>query len=307
MSDFVTRFAPSPNGPLHLGHSYSACLADHHARKNRGQMLLRIEDIDIGRSRLAFETKIYDDLAWLGLAWPQPVMRQSTRFPKYKAALDHLRSLGLVYPCWATRSEMRDAIEKSPVGWHNWPRDPDGAPLYPGLYRDISPQRQNDLMWQRHDFAWRLKIDQAQEMAERKNGGPLILSHLDPISGEVEPTETVDARPFGDIIIARKDIPTSYHLSVVIDDAAQNVTHIIRGQDLRAAAHIHRLLQVIFDLPTPAYMHHPLICLDEGRRLSKSAGDQGFRALAFEDPAALKRALPPPLGTGDFMISGPSS
>lgn len=303
MSDFITRFAPSPNGPLHIGHAYSACLAAHHAQTHDGVFLLRIEDIDIGRARRAYEEKIYDDLAWLGLAWPEPTLRQSLRFSVYQSALDRLREMQLVYPCWATRSEIRQAIDASPIGWENWPRDPDGAPVYPGLYRDISRQRQRDLMWQRHDFAWRLKIDRLQELAEHKNGGPLTITHLDPLSGAPDTTETVNARGFGDIIIARKDIPTSYHLSVVIDDAAQHVTHVIRGRDLRAATHIHRLLQMALDLPAPAYMHHPLIRLEEGRRLSKTAGDRGFRGGVYASPEDLRKSLPPPIGNGDFTIA----
>ena len=306
MAEFITRFAPSPNGPLHMGHAYSACLASYFAQKFDGTFLLRIEDIDIGRSRAQFEAAIYDDLAWLGLAWPEPVLRQSTRFGLYKSALDQLRHMGLIYPCWATRSEIRHYIENSLVGWRNWPRDPDGAPVYPGLYRDISRHQYQELMWQGNDFAWRLDMEKLHRLAEDRQGGPILIQHLDPLSGLPAHTEEVNARKFGDVIIARKDIPTSYHLSVVIDDAAQNITHIIRGQDLSAATHIHRLLQITLELPAPNYLHHPLIRFEEGRRLSKSAGDAGFRASAYASADDLIAALPPPLGRGDFVVADPA-
>jgi len=303
-SSFITRFAPSPTGRLHLGHAYSACLAHQLASRHDGQFLLRIEDIDIGRSRTHFVDAIIDDLHWLGLSWQEPVIRQSQRFNIYKSALKRLDALGLIYPCWATRAEIRAHIEDLPGGMKNWPRDPDGAVIYPKLYTDISDHTRRELMWEGRDYAWRINIEKMHKLAEEKNGGPLFFHEIDFLQDAQSHTVKVDARQFGDVIIARKDIPTSYHLSVVIDDDLQNITHIVRGVDLKPAAHIHRLLQCILDLKRTKYCHHPLIQSIEGRRLSKTAGDEGFRsignnALKAEDVRAL---LPAPIGHGAFEI-----
>tara|TARA_E500000178_G_scaffold172219_1_gene171565 strand:+ start:370 stop:1284 length:915 start_codon:yes stop_codon:yes gene_type:complete len=298
--NYVTRFAPSPNGWLHLGHAYSALLAARHANAHDGKFILRIEDIDTGRARPHFVDGIYQDLAWLGLTWPTPVLIQSARFDVYDAALRKLRARDLVYPCWASRRDIADAIADMPGGVDNWPRDPDGAPLYPGIYRDIDDTERQSRMWRGGGYAWRLRMDKAIAEVENQNGGPLFFTEL----ADGQPRKIrVNAACFGDVVLARKDVPTSYHLSVVVDDAAQGITHITRGQDLRAATHIHRVLQVLLDLPAPQYFHHALIRDPSGRRLSKQAGDPGFRGLRHDGYSreAVIDTLPAPLGTGALL------
>ena len=294
---FVTRFAPSPNGWLHLGHAYSALFAARQAAAHDGVFLLRIEDIDTGRARAHFVDGIYQDLDWLGLTWPEPVLMQSTRFETYQAALGNLRDRNLVYPCWASRAEIAAEINAMPGGAENWPRDPDGAPVYPGIYRDINTQQRQSLMWRGGSYAWRLRMDRAIAEAEKLNGGPLFFTEL---SGGTPQRVAVEAQLFGDVVLARKDVPTSYHLSVVIDDAEQNITHVTRGRDLMAATHIHRVLQLLLDLPEPQYFHHELVRDISGRRLSKQAGDPGFRGLRQDGYSRddVIAALPAPIGSG---------
>ncbi|MGC6512096.1 MAG: tRNA glutamyl-Q(34) synthetase GluQRS [Parvibaculales bacterium] len=285
-----TRFAPSPNGRLHMGHAYSALMCLHLSKG--GEFLLRIEDIDLGRRRQAYVEAIFEDLAWLGLTWPEPVMFQSERFDVYRAALDSLRKMGVIYPCWASRRDIRAHIE-SLGRLSDWPVDPDGALIYPGLYRDIDPGRRRDMMWEDTNYAWRLDMQAALALAEQKNGGPLTFAEAS--TGE---KNLVDAGVFGDVIIARKDIPTTYHLSVVIDDADQGINLVTRGMDLQPATHIHRVLQVLLDMPEPVYFHHDLIRHDNGERLSKRAGDIGFASWreAGKSQQDLRHALPPPFG-----------
>ncbi|MDA8726346.1 tRNA glutamyl-Q(34) synthetase GluQRS [Alphaproteobacteria bacterium] len=285
---FVTRFAPSPNGWLHLGHAYSALTAARAAQDAGGDFLLRIEDIDVGRARPHFVEGIYQDLDWLGLAWLEPVMLQSTRFAVYQAALAKLREQELVYPCWATRGDILAAIEAH----KDWPRDPDGAPLYPGLYRDLPESRRKQLMWEGKPYCWRLDMTKARARVSEQ------LSYKE-CHGQPE-TLPLDPSAFGDVVLARKDVPTSYHLAVVIDDAAQGVTQVTRGQDLQPATAIHVLLQKLLELPQPDYLHHPLVRDVTGRRLSKQAGDNGFRNLRQEGMSAdaVMALLPPPFGQG---------
>jgi glutamyl-Q tRNA(Asp) synthetase len=298
----VFRFAPSPNGRLHLGHAYSACLNQHLAEHAGGVLLLRIEDIDIGRSRQHFIQAIFDDLDWLGVPYARNSLQQSSRFAIYEQSLKQLREMGLVYPCWATRAEIRNHIMDQAGGLNAWPRDPDGGYVYPNLYKELKPRERQALMWENRDYAWRIDIDALQSMAEEKNSGPIFFTESDALAPASKTETRVDARPFGDIIIARKDIPTSYHLSVVLDDAHQNITHVVRGQDLRAATHIHRLLQMVLGLPAPIYTHHALLQAMEGRRLSKTAGDSSFRALELAGVTAqdIRRHLPPPMGDGRY-------
>lgn len=275
----VIRFAPSPNGWLHLGHAYSALFAYETARSLAARFLLRIEDIDIGRCRPEYEQGIHDDLAWLGLDWERPVRRQSEHFDGYERALRKLRDMGLVYPCFATRKEIVGAIEASGVGLARWPVDPDGAPLYPGLYKDIPKAELNRLMWDGRTYAWRLDMEKALARAEDLNGGPLTFEETGAGPRGEHGTLPIDPLLFGDVIIARKDVPTSYHLAVTVDDAIQKVTTVTRGQDLFPATHVHRVLQTLLGLPEPRYRHHALIRDENGRRLSKSAGDMGLREL----------------------------
>lgn len=288
-----TRFAPSPNGRLHLGHAYSAIFASETAQKLEGTFLLRIEDIDIGRCRPEYEAGIYEDLAWLGLSWGTPVRRQSEHFGDYERALKQLRDLGVVYPCFATRREIERSIADSGIGLDRWPRDPDGALLYPGLYKDISPSRRNDLMWEGRSYAWRLDMEQAITLAENMSGGPITF--IEEEGGPAGETGRQPIRPdlFGDVVIARKGVPTSYHLAVTVDDALQNITHVTRGRDLYPATYVHRLLQVLLGLPEPRYRHHRLIEDGTGRRLSKSARDLALKDLrdAGSSPADIRRMI----------------
>jgi len=289
----VLRFAPSPNGWLHLGHACSALFAWETARALNGRFLLRIEDIDIGRCRPEYETAIYEDLAWLGLDWEQPVRRQSEHFADYEAALKRLRDMDLVYPCFATRKEIADAIAATGIPPRNWPADPDGAPLYPGLYKDISPAERSRLMWEGRSYAWRLDTARALAKAEEIAGAPLTF--VEDGEGPNGETGRCAVRPalFGDVVIARKDVPTSYHLAVTVDDAIQGITLVTRGQDLFPATYIHRMLQVLLGLHEPRYCHHRLIRDTAGRRLSKSAGDMGLRELraAGKTPADIRRMV----------------
>jgi glutamyl-Q tRNA(Asp) synthetase len=274
----VLRFAPSPNGPLHLGHAYSALLAYETARKLGGRFLLRIEDIDPGRSREAFVDGIYEDLRWLGLAWEQPVLRQSRHIDDYVAAARQLEAMGVLYRCFATRAEIMAAHAVSPQ-----PLDPEDAPLYPGLHKRLPLSEVERRIGAGEPFAMRIDMERALELAQTKLGGaPLEFSELD----ENMRPRRVPADPlrWGDVVLQRKDVPTSYHLSVVVDDARQGITHVVRGRDLYAATDIHRLLQILLGLPEPAYHHHQLIADALGQKLAKSADAPGlrhFRAQGF--------------------------
>lgn len=297
---FKTRFAPSPNGWLHLGHAYSALMGARDAAAAGGEFLLRIEDIDVGRARPHFVDGIYQDLEWLGLSWPEPVMVQSERFAIYDEALKKLRDAELAYPCWATRREIHAALQDKYADKKDWPRDPDGAPLYPGLYRNMAESEQKRLMWEGDSYAWRLDMQKALALAEEKSPAPLSYTEL----GSGTPVRRpANAAAYGDVVLARKDVPTSYHLAVVIDDAAQGISQVTRGQDLAPATAIHRLLQVLLDLPAPCYHHHRLVRDTSGRRLSKQAGDSGFRDLRQQGVSRAKvlALLPPPIGTGEAL------
>ncbi len=261
---FVTRFAPSPTGYLHLGHAFSALTAFDAARTAGGRFLLRIEDIDTGRCRPAFEQAIYDDLAWLGLTWEEPVRRQSDHFADFAASLDRLDGMGLLYPCFCTRKDIAAEIARSA----NAPHGPDG-PVYPGTCRRRPADDRARRIAAGDAFALRLDLAKALDTA---GGG---LTWHDAEAGGM----TCDPRPLGDVVLARKDTPTSYHLSVAVDDALQGVSHVIRGRDLFHATHVHRLLQALLDLPTPAYRHHRLLTNADGQRLSKRDKARTLREL----------------------------
>ncbi len=268
----VFRFAPSPNGRLHLGHAYSALLNFDLARQSGGQFLLRIEDIDGARSRPEYEAAIYEDLAWLGIAWETPVRRQSEHFDLYRDAVERLAGQGLVYPAFESRAEIVRMIEQSLV--KPWPRDPDGSPLYPGSVVTFSPHEREARMQAGEPFVLRLDSRSACRRA-----GALIWEEQG--SGPAGETGHVAGQPeaWGDVVLARKETPTSYHLSVVIDDALQGVTHVVRGQDLFWATSVHRLLQQLLGLPAPIYRHHGLLRGEDGRKLSKSAQATSLKAL----------------------------
>jgi glutamyl-Q tRNA(Asp) synthetase len=269
----VFRFAPSPNGYLHLGHAYSALLNFDLARRSGGRFLLRIEDIDVTRCKPEFETAIYQDLAWLGIAWREPVRRQSEHFAAYRAAVEKLSAQGLVYPGFESRAEIARMVALREAGG-SWPRDPDGAPLYPGAAKLLSPdQRARKL---ESGAAYALRLDVAAACA--RAGDSTWVEHGEGPDGE---SGAVAARPqaWGDVILARKETPTSYHLSVVIDDALQGVTEVVRGLDLFWSTSVHRLLQQLLGLPQPAYRHHRLVLDAAGRKLSKSTQATALREL----------------------------
>jgi glutamyl-Q tRNA(Asp) synthetase len=268
----VFRFAPSPNGRLHLGHAYSALLNADFARRWGGRLLLRIEDIDVTRCRPEYERAVLDDLAWLGLAWERPVRRQSEHFDAYRAAFAPLKGRGLAYPCFCSRGAVaRWAAAKEQAG--PWPRDPDGAPLYPGTCRGLAPAEAAARVADGESHAWRLHVAEALRQAP----GPHVYRRFDR-EGASEPVEADPSR-WGDAVLVRKEIPTSYHLSVVVDDALQGVTHVVRGTDLEAATDLHVLLQSLLALPMPLYHHHGLVRDPGGDKLSKSARSEGLADL----------------------------
>jgi glutamyl-Q tRNA(Asp) synthetase len=264
----IFRFAPSPNGHLHLGHAYSALLNAKMAAGNCGRLLLRIEDIDIARCRPEYECAIYEDLAWIGVHWEAPVRRQSEHLAEYAQALAELRERGLIYPCFCTRGETARAIGGRP----DWPRDPDGSPLYPGTCRHLHAAEREARLASGDRAAWRLDMAKASELV-----GALIW----PEYGLDNAVREIAAEPqaWGDVILARRDVATSYHLSVVVDDAEQGVTDVVRGNDLFASTSVHRALQELLGLPTPRYHHHELITDASGRKLSKSRGSPTLRDL----------------------------
>jgi glutamyl-Q tRNA(Asp) synthetase len=283
----VFRFAPSPNGYLHLGHAYSALLNFDAARASGGRMLLRIEDIDPARCRPEFEAAIHEDLAWLGIAWETPVRRQSQHLADYRAALERLSAMGLIYPAFESRAEIARLVARREAQ-APWPRDPDGAPLYPGIARSLAPDERARLLDSGAPYA--LRLDMAAACARVPDLGWIELGE-----GPDGETGAVAAGPeaWGDVILARKETPTSYHLSVVIDDALQGVTEVVRGADLFWSTGVHRLLQHLLGLPPPAYRHHRLVRDGEGRKLSKSSAATGLRELRAQGatPADIRRQI----------------
>ena len=283
MSPPVFRFAPSPNGYLHLGHALSALLNADLARENGGRFLLRIEDIDRTRCRPQFEQAIYDDLDWLGLTFEQPVRRQSEHFDAYRDALALLQAQDLVYASFESRGEIAQTVT---ARGDAWPRDPDGAPLYPGHRSSMGDAERKARMAAGQPYALRLDmasaIDRAGALRWREEG-----------AGARGEAGVVDTQPqtWGDVILARKEVPTSYHLSVVVDDALQGITHVVRGQDLFWSTSVHRLLQHLLRLPQPVYHHHRLILDPAGRKLSKSTQATALRSLreAGATPADIRR------------------
>ncbi|CCV11336.1 tRNA glutamyl-Q(34) synthetase GluQRS [Mesorhizobium sp. STM 4661] len=275
MTLLTFRFAPSPNGELHLGHAYSALLNQQMAKAAGGRLLLRIEDIDTTRCTPEFEAGIHRDLKWLGLGWEEPVRRQSGHFADYQAVLDRLIGQDLVYPAFMSRSEIRAFIADSEKRGRDWPRDPDGVPLYPAADKALPVKERKRRIAENALFAWRLDVDAAMAHVGKH------LSWAEFADGTLSATRQIEARPqdWGDVIVARRDIPTSYHLAVVVDDALQDVSHVVRGKDLYAATSVQRLLQEVLGLPQPAYFHHRLVLGPDGRKLSKSLGDTGLAAL----------------------------
>lgn len=275
----VFRFAPSPNGRLHLGHAYSALLNARLAAAMSGCLLVRIEDIDLARCRPAFERSIFDDLAWLGLSWERPVRRQSEHLPDYLAAFERLRARGLVYPCACTRGDIRREVRRLETeAGQAWPRDPDGVPLYPGTCRGrartgaVPEAASAEGPWPGAPHVWRLDMEAALAALGEAPGWNRF-AH--------DGASTVAARPeaWGDAVILRREVPASYHLAVVVDDAIQGVTHVVRGLDLERATDLHVVLQRLLGLPSPVYHHHRLLRDGSGAKLSKSAGSPGLAEL----------------------------
>lgn len=261
----ILRFAPSPNGYLHLGHAFSALFTWRAAAELGGVALLRIEDTDIERCKPEFTDAIIADLAWLGLSWPEPVMHQSERFTIYGEAAEHLRAKGLVYPCFCSRSEIAAAATA---------RDPDGAALYPGTCRHLNPAQVAARLERGDPVQYRLRSQEAIALA-----GPLDFAVAQP--DVTAPAVRRQAHPerWGDVVIQRKGTPTSYHLSVVVDDAAQAISNVTRGRDMEAATDFHVLLQALLALPSPIYTFHELILDEDGKKLAKSRESESLRAL----------------------------
>ena len=264
----VFRFAPSPNGFLHLGHALSALENYERARAAGGRLLLRIEDIDTARCRPEYEAAIYEDLAWLGITWEEPVRRQSEFLDDYAAVLERLTAENLAYPAFESRAEIARLVAAREAQGA-WPRDPDGSPLYPGSAADIPAEERARRMGS-EPYVLRLASKAAAARA-----GELFWRETGMSKGDVR----AEPEAWGDVILARRDTPTSYHLAVVVDDAIQGVTDVVRGQDLYAATSVHRLLQALLDLPAPVYHHHRLILDRRGRKLAKSTGATALRAL----------------------------
>ncbi|PYE88749.1 tRNA glutamyl-Q(34) synthetase GluQRS [Phyllobacterium leguminum] len=285
----IFRFAPSPNGLLHLGHAYSALLNARMAGEADGRFLLRIEDIDTARCAPELEHHLIEDLRWLGLEWEEPVRRQSEHFADYQAALDTLIEAGLVYPAFMSRGEVRARIDEWTRDGREWPHDPDGTPHYPTDERTMPAAERRLRIAAGEPFAWRLDVEKAMA----RYGRDLYWDETG--AGPAGETGRIAADPsrWGDVVIARKETPTSYHLSVVIDDALQGATHVVRGRDLFHATAVHRLLQDILGLPVPLYHHHDLILGEDGRKLSKSRGDTALRSLreAGMQPEDIRRLV----------------
>jgi len=279
MPAHVFRFAPSPNGYLHLGHALSAFINADMARAAGGRLLLRIEDIDRSRCRPEYEAAIYEDLAWLGIAWERQVLRQSEHFAAYRDVLDRLNGIGLVYPSFESRAELARLVAAREQSGP-WPRDPDGVPLYPGAAKELSGDERRRRM---ADEPYALRLDMAGALA-RAGALDWTESGCGPNgeSGRVP----ASAAQWGDVVLGRKDTPTSYHLAVVVDDALQGVTNVVRGEDLFWATAVHRLLQHLLDLPAPTYHHHRLIRDADGRKLAKSTNATGLRELRAQGATA---------------------
>ncbi|MBN9673410.1 tRNA glutamyl-Q(34) synthetase GluQRS [Roseibium aggregatum] len=278
MTEPVFRFAPSPNGHLHLGHALSALLNVRASVALSGRFLLRVEDIDRARCTAELEREMFEDLDWLGVPLEEPILRQSQAFPRYRAALERLQDMGLVYPGYLTRAEIKRFVATYEAEGKAWPRDPDGAPVYPGDGAVLGEEERKARADSEAPFALRLDMTKALERIgqplfweETGAEGPALFAPPEEIP--------VAAEAWGDVVLARKDVPTSYHLSVVVDDAHQGITDVLRGKDLYHATSVHRVLQTLLDLPAPRYRHHRLILDEDGRKLSKSSDDTSLKSL----------------------------
>jgi len=268
----VFRFAPSPNGRLHIGHAYSALLNRKFAREIGGRLLLRIEDTDLVRCSPLLEKEMLEDLQWLGFDWDEEPLRQSDRLDIYARNLARLEKMGLVYPAFMSRSEVKSHIRQKQSEGLVWPHDPDGAPHYPGADRVLDEETRHALLEQGRPNALRLDMEKALSLVS----GPLYRD--EETAGRKEKI-TADPARWGDIILSGKDIPASYHLASVVDDALSGVTHVVRGRDLYSATSVHRLLQELLGFQAPLYHHHDLVLDETGRKLSKSSQDTSIAEL----------------------------
>lgn len=275
----ILRFAPSPNGRPHLGHAYSALYTWNAAALLGGTALLRIEDIDAERSKPEFAAAIIEDLHWLGLDWPEPVMRQSDRLEHYAAAGNQLRDQGLLYPCFCSRSEIAARAGDT---------DPEGAPLYPGTCRHLGSDIQIERLERGDPVQFRLDVAKAMQRA-----GMLTFTAVSPLVTDRPQVRYARPERWGDVVLQRKGTPASYHLSVVVDDAAQAITHVTRGRDMEAGTDIHVLLQMLLGLPSPIYNFHKLILGDDGKKLAKSRGSESLADLRARGwtPEDVRRAV----------------
>lgn len=283
MTPIVTRFAPSPTGRLHIGHAFSALFGFRRARDSGGTFILRIEDIDEGRCRPEFEQGIYEDLRWLGLTWAEPVRRQSDYMDDYKEALHKLLDLDVLYPCFCTRKDIQDEITRAASA----PHGPEGA-LYPGTCRHLTDKQREDNIRAGKPYAFRLDLAKAAAYLQKKNKWPL--TWFDHDKGEQVATPEI----LGDVVLARKDVSASYHLSVTVDDHLQGVTIVTRGEDLFYASHLHRLLQELLGLTVPTWHHHRLLLDHEGKRFAKrnnSVTLQHLREVDGKTPADIMRII----------------
>lgn len=286
----VTRFAPSPTGLLHMGHAYAAWVARELAQQNaKGRFLLRIEDIDANRVKAPYYDAIENDLLWLGLPWDDSALRQTIRSEAYQSALAELKSVGVIYPCFCTRSEI--IAETARIS--NAPHGSEG-PTYPGTCRKLDRTQQQEKINAGIAHSWRLDSQLASELC-----GPLDFKDLR--FGKIQ----VDPSLLGDVILARKDIGPAYHLAVVVDDAFQGITHVTRGDDLLQSTHVHRLLQSLLKLPAPSYLHHPLVADEHGKRLAKRADSQSIALLrtAGKSPQEIFSMIEDALGKRSWRIS----
>lgn len=284
----LTRFAPSPTGPLHLGHAFAALFAHDTARAHGGRFLLRIEDIDATRCRREHEAALLADLAWLGLSWDGPVRRQSAHFDDYAGALARLERMEIIYPCFCTRREIAAEIARS----QSAPHGPEG-PVYPGTCRRLAAAERAERRAAGTPFALRLDMERALALAALKGDEPLAFAELGMGPAGEHGWIGADPRPLGDVVLARKEVPASYHLAVVVDDALQGVSLVTRGQDLFHATALHRLLQCLLGLPVPRYCHHPLLRDAQGRRLAKRTPGLSLRDLRAQgvSPSDIRRRL----------------
>lgn len=289
----VFRFAPSPNGYLHLGHAWSALLNQDFARRSGGALLIRIEDIDPERSRAHFEAAMLEDLEWLGLDWERPPLRQSQHLPAYRAALDALTRRELAYPCFCSRAEIARAWSSQSEPR----RDPDGSLLYPGTCRKLAPDERASRIAGGARFA--LRLDMAKALAE---AGSPMMTYREFHEGHESVEVVADPSRWGDALIGRRDVATSYHIACTHDDHLQGVTDVVRGADLEAATGLHRLLQALLGLRTPDYHHHRLVLDEQGRKLSKSNSALSLRELRAQGatPASLRHHLAQIMG-GSFQ------